>query len=494
MKTLRLYGIALLFILSLNACSDLFGGSDLSGLSIRPARVDLDGVTGFVVVENPQATETKSETYKSAPQVLYSIDENGDVKLSIFYFETDDYNGNDNANTTKVLKEISNALQVIPSLVTDLGKYILFSGCQFQIIDPDISDDAKNICDNFINMNGGGNDATYLIRKSDGALFNLTAQYFFSYYDNNASSYYPDCFPGTYIPQHTFCTSVMNNLFVAGCKPTAIFKVEDNGDAVDFRQMTQDFDNSPYMRFGIDKEENIYICNYMGDIQIYFAAGGFDIYKFDIPGISDIALLNLITDETGNPYIFHTSNTDNGVAAICSRLTEGKVECLKTDTFATGFNHDGKGMSAVYLGHYGDSYNWCDFNNILSYDKKANGWSLNKLSADLLHILSSNHDAIAYGSKTYCADVQGNSIEVIEVDIVSETYRTYSFNVDIPSMVSSTVTYSADITQGIPYLTIRGISTLNGAGVSFTIDLIDGVNNSTFAPDGRNVVSFFRIN
>ena len=43
-------------------------------------------------------------------------------------------------------------------------------------------------------------------------------------------------------------------------------------------------------------------------------------------------------------------------------------------------------------------------------------------------------------------------------------------------------------------MTIEGRSPVNGANVTFTIDLINGDNNSTFAPDGRNVVSFFRIN
>ena len=61
-------------------------------------------------------------------------------------------------------------------------------------------------------------------------------------------------------------------------------------------------------------------------------------------------------------------------------------------------------------------------------------------------------------------------------------------------MVPLTITYSASINQGVPYLTITGLSKTNGVSVRYTIDLINGTDNSSFAPDGRNVVSFFRIN
>lgn len=65
---------------------------------------------------------------------------------------------------------------------------------------------------------------------------------------------------------------------------------------------------------------------------------------------------------------------------------------------------------------------------------------------------------------------------------------------DIPSMVSLSTKYSASIIQGVPYLTITGLSKNNGVNVRYTIDLINGTDNSSFAQDGRNVVSFFRIN
>lgn len=496
MKVLRLLGIALLSIFSFNACSDLLGesdtlgGSDLSQLSIRPVRIDLNGVTGFAVIDNYQTTKTNSETSDSVPQALYNVDENGDIKLSIFYFEVEYYDGNDNANVTKVQKEISDALQIMPSLITDLGKYLYFSGCTFQILNPDISDNARNICEQFIN-NNQGNEVAYLIRKSDGAIFNFVEQYYFTYYNELEDHYFPCFIPGSYIPEYTFHTSTQNNLFIQGNKPVAIFKIEDNGDAVDVMQMTQELNEAPYNRFAIDADENIYICEYMEKIQIYYAWGGYDIF----PLYNESLILDLKIDDSGTPYVFYTARTsDECTKAICYILTDGDPKCIKEETFTTSFSNDGKSHKGTYLGYYADCYNWCDFKSIMSYNIKTNEWSLRNLSSDMLQLLSSQYNAIVFGSKTYCVNVKGNSIEVTEIDLASEMYRTYSLNADIPSMVQFSVKYSASLIQGIPYLTITGLSKTNGASVRYTIDIINGTDNSSFAPDGRNVVSFFRIN
>ena len=117
---------------------------------------------------------------------------------------------------------------------------------------------------------------------------------------------------------------------------------------------------------------------------------------------------------------------------------------------------------------------------------------MRNISNDIQQILEADYDTIVYGSKTYCATVKGNSIEVIKIDFSSETYRTYSLDIDMSSIIPTS--YGGHMRQDVPYMTIKGRSPINGAEVSFTIDLISGVNNSTFAQDGRNVVSFFRIN
>ena len=55
----------------------------------RLVRLDMDGVKGFAVLGN--APYTKSNTKSDdipAPYSLYNIDENGQISLSVFYFET----------------------------------------------------------------------------------------------------------------------------------------------------------------------------------------------------------------------------------------------------------------------------------------------------------------------------------------------------------------------------------------------------------------------
>ena len=128
-------------------CSVILIGCETSGNTgntgnstppqIRPAKIDLNGVCGFAVVENSSNTaktraygnETDNENEESScSHSLYTIDENGELHISIFYFEVVPSEGGDTENPqTEIMKEVSNALQVVPSLVSDLGKYILFS-------------------------------------------------------------------------------------------------------------------------------------------------------------------------------------------------------------------------------------------------------------------------------------------------------------------------------------------------------------------------------
>ena len=486
MKTFRLNIIALLSIIPLlNGCSDFLSGIGSSNYSLRPAAIDLDNVTGFVVVDNSQDAATKSGT-SEVSQALYSIDKNGDIKITIFYFEPVEEDGKTPNET--IMKEISNALQVVPSLVTDLGKYILFSGCQFQIVNSDISDKARNVCETFVQQNHMHPDIVYMIRKSDGALFDLTDKFFFSYShpDWEDEKYYPHYdSPEFYISPKSYFTSAKNNLFVNSAQPNAIFRVEDNGDAVDFRQMTQE--TSFCERFAIDTDENIYHTNWMNngygkEIYIYGANSKFYLYKFDY----EVWLIDLITDSSGVPYIF-VITADREVT--CARFSNCDVDIVSKKYFDNTFynykNH-------MYLGYYDDCHKWCDYSSILSYNTKTNDWGLRNVSEDILQVLSANHDAIVYGSKTYCATVKGSSVKVTEIDFISETMRTYTLDVDMTSIIPTT--YRGRMSHNVPYMTIEGRSPVNGASVTFTIDLINGDNNSTFAPDGRNVVSFFRIN
>ena len=526
MKTSKLFGLALLAIsLCFTACdeirtpaginADLDGDGIIDGThpshpstpSIRPYKIDMAGVQGFAIVENTsKSPRTKadingdgvdddmpngneSEAVNTSPYALYTIDENGELHVSIFYFEVvQSENGETDASYTEVMKEVSNALQIVPSLVTDLGKYILFSGCQYQILDSDISDEARAICESFVQSKGWVyQDVTYMIRKSDGALFDLSGQSIFCYTAHDeldAGSYYPKYEgPESYIPQATYLTSQQNNLFVLGGNPHAVYRVEDNGDAVDFRQMTQHIDNR--CLFSIDATENIYIAelhSQIRELDIYGANGGFNLHQFN----SYTWIFDRIIDESGTPFIFIASDYSEFLSA---RLINCSVEFISKQEFN---GQEFRYKESIYVGCNDNFYNWCDYCSILSYNKNTHQWSLRNISNDIQQILEADYDTIVYGSKTYCATVKGSSIEVIKIDFSSETYRTYSLDIDMSSIIPTS--YGGHMRQDVPYMTIKGRSPINGAEVLFTIDLISGVNNSTFAQDGRNVVSFFRIN
>ena len=562
MKTSKLFGSALLAIsLCFSACdeirtqtginADLDGDGIIDGTnpsdpsdpsdpsnpptpSIRPYKIDMAGVQGFAIVENTSnAPRTKadtngdgvdddmpngngsdmgSESVNTSPYALYTIDENGELHVSIFYFEVVQSEGDStDVSYTEVLNEVSNALQIVPSLVTDLGKYILFSGCEYQIITSDISDEALSICQAYISENTRW-DMTYMIRKSDGGLFDFTAEKFF-------------CYKGSQIPAETYITSVKGNLFVMS-PDKVILKFEDNGKAIDVKQMTQ-IDGPSIERFIVDKDENIYLfCRYKGKpiMDIYYANGGFNAYEFE-PSFAntDLLVLDLITDESGISYIFLISDCmretekttedgqtyllhEMGQLVLSARVTNGIVETMSetyllTNKYRPYYDNDGT-ENHCYLGYYNNCHNWClryvdpeassSPYKILSYDISTHICTLKEVSAGLNQILVADYDAFLYGSKTYCANVKGNTIEVTEVDWASETSRTYSLSVDMPTIV--TPTYMALMIQNVPYLTIDGRNTANGANVSITVNLINGETNSSFAQDGRNVVSFFRIN
>ena len=129
-------------------------------VSARPVRLDMNGVKGFAVLGNDHATKanTKSgdqevgDTIQEpvnipAPYSLYSINENNEISLSVFYFEV---TNNDEGLQEVLENELKGAIQLVPSLITDLGKYILFSGCQFYVCKADLSEELQQICNMII--------------------------------------------------------------------------------------------------------------------------------------------------------------------------------------------------------------------------------------------------------------------------------------------------------------------------------------------------------
>lgn len=548
-------------------CSGIITGCDLlngdkqeitvdTGSSVRPCRIDMTGVQGFALVENTPNTKADTNgdgvdddiytTVKTSPYSLYTIDKNGELHVSIFYFEAvPSEDGKDNnAPNDETLKKLAGVLQIVPSLVTDLGKYILFSDCQYQIIDSDINNEVRAICEAFVIKNMWGH-RVYMIRKSDGALFDLSGQPIFSYYAYGTGgggwwfyNLYLDNYDPTtgfgerwaHIPSFTYTTSAKDNLFVRGWDPNVISKIEDNGPAVTVTQITHDYKNFSRVRnFAVDENENLYeffgygqrLDQKNAQIDIYYANGGFNVYEFT-PTMSYIKpeLLDIVTDESGISYVFlcsfcqmdNNGVMENSLWLQSAKMVDGQVypikeDILKSDWNSTMFNDQ---PNYHYLGYNNGCFNWYlpllhykndepnnkpvqnYSNEILSYNISTGTWTLKKISSNLMSILSANYDVFVNGKTSYGANINGKEIEVTEIDIVSETSRKYTISVDIPDIVSPS--FNVRMIQDVPYLTIAGRNTVNGAGVSVTINLINGDNNSTFSSDNRTVVSFFRIN
>lgn len=510
-------------------CSVILIGCETSGNSgvipqIRPTKIDLNGVRGFAVVENSSNTaETRADGDESSySHLLYTIDENGELHLSIFYFEVVPSEGGDTKNPqTEVMKEVSKALQVVPSLVSDLGKYILFSGCGYEMNDTIMSDEARAICESYV-QNDYYHEKTYLIRKSDGALFDLSGQQIFTYsnmthYDNSdifhsfTSNYYHDTKTfGWHIPTYRYMTSPKGNLFAQS--PYNISQIVDNGDAIDVKVLTQEI--SELSRFIVDANENIYIYGREQYLDIYFSNGGFDAIDMRSQNDSDVfdnfpIIFDMKVDDNHIPYLFLVGQYTNSGEAYnegyikAGILSEGKYierNRIPITSYSWAPYYGQHVTYPHYIGYSNGDFKWFlpqEFWNfqlfkILTYNKDRDEWILEDIPEDLRNIFTEKYDFLLCGIKSYGVNVKGNTFEINEIDVANKSYRQYSFDVDVSYIKSQS--HRAYITNGTPYLTIGGKSSENGADVSFTINLANGENNSTFASDNRNVVSFFRIN
>lgn len=528
-------------------CSVILIGCETSGngipQQIRPAKIDLNGVRGFAIVENSSNTaETRAGGEESSySHSLYTIDENGELHIAIFYFEVVASEG----EYTEVMKEVSNALQVVPALVSDLGKYILFSGCGYEMNNNIImSDEARAICESYV-QNDIYHESTYLIRKSDGALFYLDYAPIFTYsnmtaaYDNGMfdgyhymgfiSQYYNDPRSiGWSMPNYRYLTSPKGNLFTLACHNDRVYQIVDNGNAIDVKLMTQDYETGGLSRFIVDANENIYIYNqWRGYLDIYLSNGKFDVIDMryycnpnDEGSLSSSMIFDMKYDDNNIPYFFFVRDYwEDGMSISESYITASILSdgnCIERNKIAIPLYTTAPYLHASepvtyphYIGYSNGNFKWFlseDFfathysSNLgddrifktLTYNKDRDEWILEDIPEDLRNIYTEKYDCLLSGMKSYGVNVKGNTIEINEIDMVNNSYRQYSFNVDISFIKSQS--YMATMLNETPYLFITGKSSESGADVSFVINLANGENNSTFATDNRNVVSFFRIN
>lgn len=507
----------------------------LQQISTRPVSIDMTGVKGFAVLNNHPGTRADGATDDGAtddsiqdptmgipaPYSLYSINEDGEINLSVFYFEL--ISPNEGVQAI-VENELKNAIQVVPSLLTDLGKYILFSGCQYAICKAGLSEQMQQICDAIIEnqrLKYNGNNQEYLLRKSDGALFDITEQELFKFYSNTAyggvsfevtSSKWSSSLEAI-VPNSYFIHK--DNIYVI-TPLGALQKLEDNGDAIDVSRVTQ---GGLCRTALLDKDDNIFALMEDG-FHIYRAESGFNILYFG----NGEEMVDLGKDDQGNAYLF-TKEYNKGF--MVTSLANGNPQKIFTsgkefwDQYHPQYGHlelchqyltygpkesaFGDSGFSYSLGYNNGAFRWFfgfeDFLTsdhsvyvpyIVQYVPAKNEVEFVEIPANVKAALEGQYDYMALGAICYGIKVDGINIEVTKIDISNETVTTNSF---VAEPISSIVGRKYLIAQfASPTLYVSGRNNINGAPAMVSINLLTGDNNASFAGDSRDVVTLLRIN
>ena len=526
---------------------------DQNQVSARPVRLDMNGVKGFAVLGNDHATKANTKSGDQevgnmiqepvnipAPYSLYSINENNEISLSVFYFEV---TNNDEGLQEVLENELEGAIQLVPSLLTDLGKYILFSGCQFFVCKDNLSQEVQQTCyeivQNLQNKYEHGNVGhEYLLRKSDGALFDITEQYLFTYYATTvynsgvgfgmADNLYIN---GGYT--HLLTSIVEDKYFIHNDniyvvseegRSNGVRKIVDKGDAIDIVRVTQ---GESYLDPVVDNDENLYALN-DNELHIYLAGGGFDM---DSRYYDTDSFIGMDTDDQGNAYLFtkeyvYTNNELVGKGFVVTSLADGKVKeiyntgadfwiydswnnILRFLNRPTGaFIPDDADRFTYRLGYQNGAFWWLfgldsdsHYHNyqlpvaspfLCKYDPAENAAHIVEFPANIKDALEARYDCMSYGKICCGVRVDGINVEVTQIDILNETITTNTYEVEPLSSITGHIYKTANYSSPVLYVT--GRNNINGAYAMISVDLLTGDNSGTFAGDSRDVVTLLRIN
>lgn len=516
-KEIKHYFYSVLLAMVVFAITSCEGSEDKGPIEfqVKPLSIDMRGVTGFTVLEN-NITEGRADESDQffveyyTKSTLYSIDANGEISMTVFYFEiTSNQEGN---QISSVEKEIKNSLQIVPYLMTDLGDYVLLSGCKYQITNPNISQDAIDFCNNYLMM-GKEHGMEFLLRKSDGALFDLTDEAnqinTFTYqiiYSNQDQTLFvsngeilarmenEDCFCS--IAPNSYQTTSTEKLFFLSPQAT-IKKIENKGNAIDITQKTQSHSAPDHIRFAVDNNENIYIYDNMNEnakyLQLYNSDGSYNTIS-----LQNKRLLDFRADKLDNLYLFTTEAKANG------------EDHLFVNTIINGENHmllecDVKTNQVEYLGFNNVEFSWLcgDITSseiaanhdlsILTYNIAENCVTKSPISQQFQALLEGNFDIKHIGKTSYFVNVLESSIEVTSYNILDDSITTTTYQTEDIKYIAGRNLNIID-NNGDIYLHIKGRNTANGAKATFFINLATGDNSSNFAKDNRTVSSFIRIN
>ena len=526
-------------VIAFAGCAKIAEGDDGSQkqLGVRPVKLNMNGVKGFVVLGNEPAAKAYTRSVDKevgdtiqesvnipAPYSLYSIDENNEITLSVFYFEV---TTNDEGLQEVLENELKGAIQLVPSLITDLGKYILFSGCRFYVCKAGLSQELQQICDTIIeNLHRRCylSADEFLLRKSDGALFDITEQSLFRYYSVEIGGvrgvtftereHWVEFSSIVSIVEDTYFTH-NDNIYViiqhAHPDRNGVYKIEDNGNAIDISKVTQ---NGYFTNAVVDKDDNVYALT-EGKLHIYRAGGGFDIdSRYD-------SCISMDTDNQGNAYLF-TKDYVSGKGFVEISLADGKAQ----ESFYTGesmweawrwdiylLDHLGAPTSPINddfnsftfpFGYKNNAFVWLfgyrDRNDDSSYTYHPYLFEYRPAGSD--HVFDfmgvvktafeAKYDCMSLGEICCGVRVNGSNVEVTQIDIFNKTVTTNTFEIDA---ISSLVGHKYRVANfANPTLYIAGRSKIDGAYAMISVDLLTGDNSASFAGDAREVVTLLRIN
>ena len=561
MKALRqIFSVlCLLALLGLSSCdfsAKIKGFTDLdyNDFTIRPLKVDMNNVAGFAVMQNTQAgqpTKASNDDTPDAPYALYSVDKNGNISLSVFKFEvkmTQNAEGDTIAETIKRVFE--NAVQVVPYHIHDFGKYLLFSGCSYQIDKKALTDEEYDYLSSHpdIEMFTWQGVKTFMLRKNDGALFDLSAAGkdaggdFWNYTEAPYFLYWANWGTLDYehwqlmprltvevaskdgvefglhnpksleIPVESYNYSPSGNLYTyAG----SVYSFTDKGDAMDVACLTQTLSSA---RFLVDNQENVFSLVYkpLAAFEIYYAQGGFNSIAID-PNASSLSYFDYQADDKGTNYLFYTTAeaaSDGGIDQWFKvmAIKDGNCQLIYggQDIWGACQYHLSGDLDWICrfresiryqcLGYQNGCFRWfamsdesASTDDILVYDTENNQVRVQAIPANIEEALASPCDAkVLIGAKCYLVNALTNAIQVKEVDVVANAIRDYSFDADLSEFVAKT--YSISTLQSQPYFKVSGRSNKSGANISFSINVITGDNTATFAHDNRSLVTYLRIN
>ena len=561
-------------------------------VSIRPIGMQLDGVSSLVVASNEGGPRTRSgETEQTnAPYALYSLDADGNIKLTLFYFEVvvhliedeiespgeespseedgeqmvtpdsesdskpetksdsdpDTVSGSnsnsgsesDSESDTQeeiiaqyvetIKKELADAIQVVPAIIADFGRYILFSGCQYYINDLVVSDEVRSICEEFIrNEKVQRNGDVFLIRKADGALFDVSSLGILRYKMskntmtsdccepyNQRSRYYDD--DHNQLAEDSYAITPEGDLLVLG--KSCIYKVEDNGDAIDFKPVTK----SALDAFVMTPDEYLYLYNPHASI-FSFVNSYFDIsfeglwrnlcrnQKFEYECYTpdgQFYLLDFSLFEEDEPFYYLGQYIDTATSIIYIRglrlggnpifktltLSKGKIQGIRSQTCSGGSDYLDycpfviKDENSFYMR---DSEN----NKVIYYIFRTRNcmWvRQDVIGADPSLLDPNNYDySREEGNFFYGYKLIENQISIKKISVLGILENEELINVEIPHN-SISVTANFYEQGGMICVALTG-RTNDGGYWSLEYNLTTG-EESQVQVENLNVVTIFKIN